>query len=174
MCTFLLGEDKIFNSKVDLCTYVDDHFFRASTRLYWGIDLILITRSSNSSPGWLFYSVESFDYECPMCPMPVYFIEQSDWLWRINSRPEGSSIVYTPPLSGRVGFRKGKKPYNDLNYTPSVNIIFRNDLSYYRCVKKLNFNEKPPFWNNLFILPLKAVKGLYRYKHSAFVKGKAV
>ena len=91
---------------VKLCTYVDDRFdpdrwllFKASTRLYWGIDLILITRSSISSPGWLFYLGTMFwlwmtnvphvwvFYWAERLTVKIntvcfyLFIGQNDWLW---------------------------------------------------------------------------------------------
>ena len=76
---------------VDLCTYVEDRFdpdrwllFRASTHLYWGIVLILVTRSSIPSPGWLFYRVECSDCEDQHCPCLCIFFGQSDLTMKIN------------------------------------------------------------------------------------------
>ena len=73
---------------VDLCTYVEDRFdpdrwllFRDSTHLYWGIVLILVTRSSIPSPGWLFYRVECFDCEDQYCPS---LLGRAFWLWRFS------------------------------------------------------------------------------------------
>ena len=75
---------------VDLCTYVEDRFdpdrwllFRDSTHLYWGIVLILVTRSSIPSPGWLFYRVECSDCEDQHCPcLCIFFLGRAIWLWR--------------------------------------------------------------------------------------------
>ena len=79
---------------VDLCTYVEDRFdpdrwllFRDSTHLYWGIVLILVTRSSIPSPGWLFYRVECSDCEDQHCPCLCIFFGQSDLTMKIYVAP---------------------------------------------------------------------------------------
>jgi len=109
--------------------------------------------------------------------------------------------VYTPSLSGTVGFRKRKKSYNDINYAISVNIILRmiwliidvlkskgihawfesfktdvfsikdNGLS---LEGELSFNEKPPFEITYFNFEIKLLKFCIFYKPNAFVKGEAV
>ena len=109
--------------------------------------------------------------------------------------------MYTPSLSGTVGFQKRKKSYNDLNCALSVNIIFRMiwliiDVlkseaihAWFESFKtdvfpiknnalslegELSFHEKPPSEITYFNLEINLLKVRIVHKPNAFVKSKAV